>query len=78
VEVAQLRALTDDELIRRHDAVAAEEAGDAVHRSTLYLDELHARVAELEIENMLRRLVGLLIVIGLLLVATIILLIVAL
>jgi hypothetical protein len=78
VDVAQLRALTDDELIRRHDAVAAEEGGDAVHRSTVYLDELRARVAELEIEKRMRRLVGLLIIIGLLLVATLILLIVAL
>ena len=78
MDVAQLRALTDEELIRRHDAVAAAEAGDAVHRSTVYLDELHARVAELEIEKMMRRLVGLLSIIGLLLVATLILLIVAL
>jgi hypothetical protein len=76
VDVAQLRALTDDELIRRHDAVAAEEAGDAVHQSTVYLDELHARVAELEIEKMMRRLVGLLIITGLVLVATLTLLIV--
>jgi hypothetical protein len=78
VDVAQLRALTDDELIRRHDAVAADEAGDAIHRSTVYLDELRARVTELEIEKMMRRLVGALIVIGLLLVATLILLVVAL
>jgi hypothetical protein len=76
VDVAQLRALTDDELIRRHDAVAAEETGDAVHRSTVYLDEVHARVAELEIEKMMRRLVGLLIISGVLLVTTLILLIV--
>jgi hypothetical protein len=78
VDLAQLRALTDDELILRHDAVAAEEAGDAVHRSTVYLDELRARVAEQQIEKMIRRLVGLLIIIGLLLVATLILLIVVL
>jgi hypothetical protein len=76
--VAQLRALTDDELIRRHDAVAAEEAGNAVHRSTVYLDELRARMVEQQIEKMMRRLVGLLIIVGLLLVATLVVLIVAL
>ena len=32
MDLAQLRALTDDELIRRHDAVAAEDVGDAAHQ----------------------------------------------
>ncbi|WP_445150717.1 hypothetical protein [Baekduia sp. Peel2402] len=70
MDVAHLRALTDDELIRRHDAVAAEDVGDATHRSTVYFDELRARVAEQEIEEMMRRIRGLLAIIGLLLVAT--------
>jgi hypothetical protein len=38
VDVAALRALTDDELIRRHDAAVAQ-GGDAGARSTIYLDE---------------------------------------
>lgn len=70
MDVAQLLALTDDELIRRHDALAAEDVGDAAHRSTVYFDELRARVAEREIEKLMRRVIGLLVIIGLLLVAT--------
>jgi hypothetical protein len=72
VDLAQLRALTDDELIRRHDAVAAEDVGDAAHRSTVYLDELRARVAEQEIQELMRRVLGLLAIIGVLLVATLV------
>jgi hypothetical protein len=69
VDLALLSALTDDELIRRHDAIAAEDVGDAAHRSTVYLDELSARVAEQELQEMMRRVLGLLPIIGILVVA---------
>jgi hypothetical protein len=64
VDVAGLRALTDDELIRRHDAPVAQ-GGDAGARSTIYLDELRARVAEQQVEAVMRRLLAILVVTGL-------------
>jgi hypothetical protein len=44
VDLTQLRARTDDELMppRRR---RGEDVPDAVHRSRVYLDELRARVA---------------------------------
>jgi hypothetical protein len=71
VDVAGLRALTDEELIRRHDAAVAQ-GGDAGARSTIYLDELHSRVAELQIEAVMRRLLAILVVTALALVAAVI------
>jgi hypothetical protein len=75
VDVAALRALTDDELLRRHDAVAAEE-GDGAARSTVYLDELRARIAEQQAETLLRRLYIIILMTGILLVITVITLVV--
>jgi hypothetical protein len=71
VDIAGLRALTDDELIRRHDAAVAQ-GGDAGARSTIYLDELRARVAEQQVEAVMRRLVAILVVTGLALVAAVV------
>ena len=66
MDLAHLRAPTDDELIRRHDAVAAEEVGER-RRST---STSCARVAEQELQEMMRRVLGLLPSIGILVVAT--------
>jgi hypothetical protein len=49
VGLAQLRTLTDDELIRRHDAVAAEDVGDA-HTGRRSIPTSCARVVEQEIQ----------------------------
>jgi hypothetical protein len=68
VDVAGLRALTDDELIRRHDAAVAQ-GGDVGARSTIYLDELRARVADHSVEAVMRRLLAILVVTGVTVVA---------
>ena len=54
MDVAALRALTDEELIRRHDAAAEAQGDSAAMRSTIYLDELRARVAEQQVQAMVR------------------------
>jgi hypothetical protein len=46
--VAELRAMSDEELVRRHDAAAARSsgAGGTATGLTLYIDELRARTVE--------------------------------
>lgn len=77
MDVAGLRALTEDELIRRHDAAVAQ-GGDAGARSTIYFDELRARVADHQVEAVMRWLVAILVVTGLALVAAVVTLILVL
>lgn len=76
MDVAALRALSDDELIRRHDAIAAEQRDATATRSTVYLDELRARVAEQQARAILRTLYAILLLTGVVLVAVIITMIV--
>jgi hypothetical protein len=69
VDLAALRALPDDELIRRHDAAADRDG--APMRSTVYFDVLRARVAEQQTREILRALYAILLVLGLLLAVVI-------
>ena len=55
MDLAEPRALTDDELIRRPDALAAERGDDAAAAWRIYSDELRARVVAQRVQEVLRR-----------------------
>jgi hypothetical protein len=76
--VAELAAMSDQELRERHDAqvARASETGEPV--SDVYLGELAARMAELRDERLMRILLAVLAVSAAALVTTLLVLIVAL
>jgi hypothetical protein len=66
VDFAALRALPEEELVRRNDELARDDVGDAA-RPTIFVDELRARVAEQQTRELVRALYALLLLVGLLL-----------
>jgi hypothetical protein len=57
--VAELRGMSEDELVARHDALAARSGAEATTvGADFYVDELRARVSELQLERLERLVVA--------------------
>jgi hypothetical protein len=75
--IDELRGMSDEELTRRHDALAAQPGGGASGEKMYYHNELRMRLLELQIQDVLQRLYWMLLGMGVLLLAIVVVLIVA-
>jgi hypothetical protein len=76
--VAELRAMSDEELVDRHDALAARLHETGAPVSDIYLGELGRRIAALQAERTMRIALVALIASGVAVVATLLVLLAAL
>ena len=76
--VAELRAMSDEELVARHDALAARSHETDAPASDIYLGELGWRLAALQAERTTRLAFAAVVVSGIAIVVTVLVLVVAL
>ncbi len=76
--VAELRGMSDEELVDRHDALAARSRETEVAVSDIYLGELGRRMAALQAERTARIVLAAMIASGVAVVATLLVFVVAL
>ena len=76
--VAELRAMSDEELVDRHDALAARSHETGAPATDIYLGELGRRMAALQAERTMRIALVALIASGVAVVATLLVFVVAL
>jgi hypothetical protein len=78
--VAELRGLSDEELVARHDALADHSRSDGATAlgASFYLDELRARVEERQLEQLERLVLAIYLVCAITIVIGVLVLVVAL
>ena len=76
--LAELRAMSDAELVERHDALAARSEGTGAPISDIYLSELGRRMAALQAERTARIALVALIASGVAVVVTLLVFVLAL